>query len=365
MRNVLTYKDIKEDIISKINSCELQADAVLPTRKFFKEKYNVATATVDRAILELQKEGYAYGIQGKGTFIKRQVKEGEAGKILLMPDPVQQGSISWGGNYIIPGIEIEAKKLNMKIEVCSLQIIEGMDFDSGVKFIKNAEVKGAIIFGGRYNGNESYIKILRAANCPVVMAACYPNDTTTTGFPGIRTDRRTAWEDGINFLKSKGHRDIATITNRYMHGYGENHGEYRDFLEQESLYRSELIKSADYNYDAIKDAFYELMKLKKAPTAVMCYSDFYAIHLFRAAKELGIKLPAVMGFSGFPGAAHLEPSLSTVDFSYAELGKRAVELLNKTGEWFNNPNAVLPDIVHPHEIIERNSTANIPEKGIR
>lgn len=71
MNNALPkYYLIKNNIIEKINNEELLPNQLLPSERELIEKYNVSRITIRRAIDELVKEGYAYKIQGKGSFVK-------------------------------------------------------------------------------------------------------------------------------------------------------------------------------------------------------------------------------------------------------------------------------------------------------
>jgi DNA-binding LacI/PurR family transcriptional regulator len=234
-----------------------------------------------------------------------------------------------------------------------------MDLDAGIKFLNSASIHGTVIFGGRYTGRENYIQMLQKLGKPVIMAGAYPGDTAVTGFAAVRTELGGAWNAGISYLKSKGHQRIATITYPMIQGYENDIEQYRGFLKKEDIYHPEFIKTTARDYDSIKTAFLELMHMEHTPTAVMCYSDFYAIHLLKAAKEYGIKVPenlAVMGYCGFPGSAYLDPPLSTVDFHYFKMGETVMELLKKSGEWFNVKQVSPPDIIYPYEVLERKST---------
>lgn len=64
------YLLIKNDIISKIKDDILTSNQLLPCERELIESYNVSRITVRRAIDELVKEGYAYKIKGKGSFVK-------------------------------------------------------------------------------------------------------------------------------------------------------------------------------------------------------------------------------------------------------------------------------------------------------
>ncbi|MGL5327826.1 MAG: GntR family transcriptional regulator, partial [Peptostreptococcaceae bacterium] len=64
------YFFIKNDIINKIKQKTLIANQLLPSERELIDEYNVSRITVRRAIDELVKDGYAYKIRGKGSFVK-------------------------------------------------------------------------------------------------------------------------------------------------------------------------------------------------------------------------------------------------------------------------------------------------------
>lgn len=71
MDNMLPkYYLIKNDIIEKINNEILASHQLLPSERELIEAYGVSRITVRRAIDELVKEGYAYKVRGKGSFVK-------------------------------------------------------------------------------------------------------------------------------------------------------------------------------------------------------------------------------------------------------------------------------------------------------
>ncbi len=73
------------------------------------------------------------------------------------------------------------------------------------------------------------------------------------------------------------------------------------------------------------------------PTAIYAYSDDYALPLLRALHERGIRVPediSVLGTDDLPRGEMSIPSLSTIRFDGADLGLRAVTMINSliTGE---------------------------------
>ncbi|OGV50513.1 MAG: hypothetical protein A2017_01365 [Lentisphaerae bacterium GWF2_44_16] len=349
------YDRLKADILAG----RLKEAAQLPKEVDLARSLGVARGTLRNVLDMLENDGLIVRLRSKGTFVKPRNQGTETRKILILLDTINQSDITWPSNYIIPGIENEAGKLGMKTEVCPLHFVSGMDIDAGVSFLQKADIYGAVIFGGRFTGNEPYIRMLRKLGKPVVMAHAYPGDYRTTGFASIRTDLLDSWRTGIRYLKSKGHQCIATINAKVFRGYEEDTEGYYRFLEKEGICNPDLIKIVKYDYANIKNTLTGFMKLGETPTAVLCYSDFYAMHLLQAAKELGIKVPddlAVMGYCGFPGGAYLDPPLSTVDFHYFRIGETVVRIFDKAHEWFAIEGVSAPDIVFPYEIVERKST---------
>jgi DNA-binding LacI/PurR family transcriptional regulator len=73
----------------------------------------------------------------------------------------------------------------------------------------------------------------------------------------------------------------------------------------------------------------QLLSRADRPTAVYAASDLYAKEVYRAARELGLRVPqdvSVVGFSDDDFAAEMEPPLTTVRQPAYEIGRKAAEL---------------------------------------
>ena len=83
--------------------------------------------------------------------------------------------------------------------------------------------------------------------------------------------------------------------------------------------------TADFGYRAGM----QLLRWRDA-TAYFCANDHMALGLMHAARELGLDVPgdvSIVGYDDVPEAAHLWPPLTTVRQDFAELGRRAIDLL--------------------------------------
>jgi DNA-binding LacI/PurR family transcriptional regulator len=116
-----------------------------------------------------------------------------------------------------------------------------------------------------------------------------------------------------------------------------------------------------YNYPDMTQKLSAAMEKKNKPTAILCFSDFYAMQVYESLRELSVKVPddiSVMGYCGYPGGEMMRPGLSTIDFDYADIGKRAIEILDNSKDWFGG-NKQAPCIISPHKLLIRESTAKL------
>ncbi len=71
------YRRIADDLRARIKSGEYPADSRLPTKAELMAHYKAALSTVDHAIEELRKQGYADTVQGVGTFARQPPPDSE------------------------------------------------------------------------------------------------------------------------------------------------------------------------------------------------------------------------------------------------------------------------------------------------
>lgn len=66
---VALYNQLKEKFIEKIKQCEWSVNTKIPTERQLCDIYKVSRITVRQALAALEREGYLYRKQGKGTFV--------------------------------------------------------------------------------------------------------------------------------------------------------------------------------------------------------------------------------------------------------------------------------------------------------
>jgi LacI family transcriptional regulator len=101
-----------------------------------------------------------------------------------------------------------------------------------------------------------------------------------------------------------------------------------------------------------------VLRRAKLPDAIVVGNDYFALGLYRALAEHGLKVPddmMVIGFGDYPFARFLSPSLTTVRLPAEEVGAIAVDLLVEeiAGGGSARP---LKQLIAP-TLVERESTA--------
>ncbi|WP_053956621.1 GntR family transcriptional regulator [Inediibacterium massiliense] len=104
------YYLIKESIINKINKEEIYVNELLPSERELMEEYKVSRITVRRAIEELEKEGYIYKIQGKGSFVKGDHLKQGLTKVHSYTESIQQQGMKPSRKVLYSNIEKPDKK---------------------------------------------------------------------------------------------------------------------------------------------------------------------------------------------------------------------------------------------------------------
>ncbi len=103
-----------------------------------------------------------------------------------------------------------------------------------------------------------------------------------------------------------------------------------------------------------------VLRRAKPPDAIVVGNDYFALGLYRALEEHGLKVPddmMVIGFGDYPFSGFLSPSLTTVRLPAEEVGDIAVDLLLEeiAGGRSARP---LKQLIAP-TLVERQSTARV------
>jgi DNA-binding LacI/PurR family transcriptional regulator len=207
--------------------------------------------------------------------------------------------------------------------------------------------------------SESEQNQLRARGIPFVVLdpGCeLPDDVPYVG--------ATNWNGGrsaTRHLIGLGHRDIAVIggpDHLYCQARLDGH---RSALQSAGLpARDDDVVRAPLTDVGGYEAALRLLSRSDRPTAIFAGNDLQAVGVYRAARTLGLRVPAdlsVVGFDDLPIATMVDPPLTTVRQPLTEMAMAATELALALGR---GETATQSGIELATRLIVRESTAPPP-----
>ena len=317
----IIYRRLRESIASN-----RFPGGCLPTERELMTEFFVARGTVRAALAQLEKENRIERIRSRGTFVKMSP---DVSPRRLLHVVSRAGDVSNPFLYILPGVESEARLRECEVISMALEQLSGMtqkEFNSAF-FRKN-------IIGLVLSMNANALTPEDPWNnsaFPVVISHVPNASNIPEAVSSVYTDVRAEWQAGIEYLLGIGHRRIAVLVNNSSAPRGMPFEEYFSLLEAHGAdTERDLVACSSYDREAIDHAVSGLLGLPRPPTALLCFSDFYAMYACEAIKRRGLRIPddiALMGSCGYPGAKFFDPSLSTVDYRYFDCGVKAVRMI--------------------------------------
>ena len=189
-------------------------------------------------------------------------------------------------------------------------------------------------------------------NLPVVLIE-YPQPVLSS----VEIDDMAGGRLSAEYLISKGHRRIAFLGDTDLPEYSIHPvslrlmGFRQALQEADILLPEEFIRLAPYTQERTRQAASELISMAEPPTAIFAATDFQALGVIKAARQLGVRVPeqlAVIGFDDLDMAEYLD--LTTVRQHLDESGRLAIEILLAQ---IADPSRPVRHIQLPLTIIER------------
>lgn len=171
---------------------------------------------------------------------------------------------------------------------------------------------------------------LEARSIPFVVV-----DTAGEPPPGVPTVGSTNWNGALaatRHLLGLGHRRIAVISGPadVLCSRARVDG-YRTALEEAgAVVDPSLVRHGNFHVEGGYAHGRELLSRPDRPTAIFAGSDFQALGVLRAARELGLRVPedlSLVGYDDLPVAQWIGPALTTVRQPLREMASTATRML--------------------------------------
>jgi LacI family transcriptional regulator/LacI family repressor for deo operon, udp, cdd, tsx, nupC, and nupG len=173
----------------------------------------------------------------------------------------------------------------------------------------------------------------------------------------VQVNVRAAAEDAMRHLVNLGHRHIGYLAvDLPRESFALREQAYHAVSAEHGLpFDPSYIQATSFDVDRAVATAHTLLTLPQRPTAIFCADDLLAAITYKAAWQLGLRIPqdlSVVGFDDLDLARILEPELTTVSLPGERLGQEAMRLMQ---QHFDQP----AQYTHPLllELIVRGSTA--------
>ncbi|MFI5915775.1 LacI family DNA-binding transcriptional regulator [Dactylosporangium sp. NPDC051541] len=204
----------------------------------------------------------------------------------------------------------------------------------------------------------------RLAGLPIVLLDASSADQR---YPSVVPDEVGGGRDAVHELIAAGHRRIGFTTNiddiPATHG---RHTGYRQALAAAGIpAHPDLVVVEESDTPGGYRATLELLRRPQPPTGIFCFNDRMAMGAYRAAHELGLRIPEDLSIVGFDNqeliADGLFPGLTTVALPHYDMGAWAVRtLIDIIGAGAEQPPPHGEESVHvamPCPVVRRSSVA--------
>lgn len=213
-----------------------------------------------------------------------------------------------------------------------------------------SKIEGVLCLGSFENEDADWLKNLGK---PAVFVDTFRENDD---FSSVLIDTRLGTKKAMDCLLDNGHEKIGFIGGIDIPGEKDTRQlVFEERLNNVSLLKGEWVKLGQYTPKDGYRLFKELMTQKERPTAVFIANDSMAVGCYKAAHELGLRIPediSLIGFNDLASAEFLIPALTTIHLPIDYLVEVATTLLKRS---IDKPLPYPVKVVIPPQLIERES----------
>lgn len=309
---------------------------------------DVSTVTRDRVIRIANELGYT---RPGSTHARRDITS----RIRLVDLVVSNVDGTWA-NRVLSGVEYAATAAECDVVITIAR--PGRDW---MGRLLRRPSEGAVVV--LVDPTSAQLTGLQAAGIPVVLIDPISRAPQTVASVGV-----TNWEGGHTaalHLLELGHRHLGVIGGTRSHLYSRARIDgFRSALTESGLILPDRwVAAGNWDRSMAREAALAVLAGPDRPTALFACSDFMALGIYDAAKELGLRIPAdlsVVGFDDVPEAEWAYPQLTTIHQPIHDMGAAALRMLlqlQRDPEILTE--SIAPRIELATHLIVRQSTARI------
>lgn len=344
------YMQVKNHIISSIESGELKIGDKLMSENEMLKFYGVGRVTIRNALSELVAEGCLRKEQGLGTFVMAYPKKAKRLNIDVLLDA--------GDTYFVPAYVLKGISPVLDQNNCNLLMHDTKHDNQHIIYLLNSILDrgtdGVLLapISRDYRSVEmdAVLERYKRAGVPVVvLLGKIPNEDVIC----LNIDDEYGTEIATRYLLECGHRKILGLFHekdrnpvRRVQGFRKA---FRDVADAE-IYE---ITTPDWGAAVLN------LVQEKRITAIQCYNDHVAVECLRLLVENGIRVPQDISLVGFDDAEIAQnsiPRLTTMTHPKDHLGRAAADAVLRK---IRNPEEEIESVTYRPGLVIRQSVKNL------
>ncbi len=344
---MLKYQKIKRMILDDIIA--MTPGQRLESRPNLMRRYSSTRATLDKAIAELEEEGYLTSKLGSGTFVTAMTKA-EAQHIqtwgVIVPNVMEE---IYPG--LVRGVENHAHQEGINIILCN----SDNNPEKQEMYIRRLVASGVsgIILVPIISTELSSVYRLYSQLVETHIPFIFCNRSIEgINVPVIASNDFYGGYIATKHLLRQGYKKPAYIAKmKYKTSNDRCQGYLSALLEEDiEINREAIVFNAQ---GKIKELI-----MKQGIDSIFCFDDSLAEDCYKAVQELGLSIPNDLGIIGYNNTSicdKLTPHLSSVSFKNVEIGEKAARVLSKRIN--NEPHSEFEYYLFPPTVEARLSTS--------
>jgi len=365
------YRHVAQTLRKRLIDGIMADGSKLPSLREMAEEFDVSTMTIRQAINLLEKEGHLYRVSSAGAYVRTAPHEKKTSMEMVAFTSVHLGSPF--EIELARSVEKACQQKGWLIQLSNAHSDTELE-SRNIMRLANSNSNGAIIMHTCNPRNVQILHDLKKRDYPFVLVDRSP--------PGINTDFvESDHEQGAylatQYLIEHKHSQVLMLTLPPVISSLEARirGYERALSEAGLVMNTEGKVWVDMN-DTIAgvrekrgwmggyNAIMPVLKKHKKPLAIFSSDDYTGWGVYQACRELGLRIPedvSIICFDDTDISRAMVPPMTAVAQRTEEIGRKAVELLDKRLQTIDNDKDHTHDFIHSVidvELIERQSVAS-------
>lgn len=329
---MLRYREIKQSLKEII--ADMSNGDRLPSRTVLCKRLDSSRATIDKAIRELEEEGFLESRFGSGTYVARRL-EGVVVNVknwcLIVPDitesiyarmarSVENAAQEWNINVILCNSENSVEKQSEYIKRLIMAGVEGFII---VPVVMRNVMEGVGLY-------QSLIQ----SRIPFVFCN---RDVEGVSAPIVKSNDFYGGYIATLHLIDQGYKNIVYLARQRYRTSIERCQGYISALQQRDyeIVRKRILMLEDSTPEDCHDKLIELLKSGISVDAVFCFNDVIAVEAMRAVEDMNLRVSDDVGIIGYDNnerMVDMRVPLTSVAYRTEEVGMMAAHVLKKKTE---------------------------------